>query len=53
MGILMERHRITDKEAFDRLSTASQSLNMRLKDVADQVVLTGEGSPDRPIETPA
>jgi GAF domain-containing protein len=46
MGILMERHRITDKEAFQRLSLASQSLNVRLKDVADQVVLTGEDSPD-------
>jgi GAF domain-containing protein len=46
MGILMERHRITDKEAFQRLSLASQSLNVRLKDVADQVVLTGEDSPN-------
>jgi GAF domain-containing protein len=48
MGILMERHSITDKEAFQRLSTASQRLNVRLKDVADQVVLTGEDSPDEP-----
>ena len=46
MGILMERHRITDKEAFARLSVASQDLNIRLKDVADQVVLTGEDAPD-------
>lgn len=48
MGILMERHGITDKEAFNRLSMASQSLNVRLKDVADQVVLTGEDSRDGP-----
>lgn len=52
MGILMERHGITDKEAFQRLSTASQSLNVRLKDVADQVVLTGEDSPDAPGQEP-
>lgn len=48
MGILMERHGITDREAFQRLSTASQSLNVRLKDVADQVVLTGEDAPAEP-----
>lgn len=48
MGILMERHGITDKEAFHRLSTASQGLNVRLKDVADQVVLTGEVAPGEP-----
>ena len=45
MGILMERHGITDKEAFQRLSAASQNLNVRLRDLADQVVLTGEESP--------
>jgi AmiR/NasT family two-component response regulator len=45
MGILMERHRISDKEAFQRLSAASQNLNIRLKEVADQIVLTGEDSP--------
>ena len=48
MGILMERHGITDREAFDRLSTASQNLNVRLKDVAEQVVFTGEDSPENP-----
>ena len=42
MGILMERHRITDDEAFQRLAMASQSLNVRLRDVAEQIVLTGE-----------
>jgi AmiR/NasT family two-component response regulator len=48
MGILMERHGITDRDAFDRLSTASQNLNVRLKDVAEQVVFTGEDSPESP-----
>lgn len=42
IGILMERHRITDKEALQRLQTASQTLNVRLKDLAKQIVLTGE-----------
>jgi hypothetical protein len=44
MGILMERHRITDREAFQRLSVASQNLNIRLREVAHQIVLTGEDS---------
>jgi GAF domain-containing protein len=44
-GILMERHGITDQEAFDRLSWASQHLNVRLSEVAERVVFTGE-SPD-------
>lgn len=42
IGILMERHRITDKEAFNRLSKVSQNLNVRVKDIADQIVLTGD-----------
>jgi GAF domain-containing protein len=46
MGILMERHRITDREAFQRLSLASQNLNVRLKDLANQIVFTGEDSPE-------
>ncbi|WP_406829757.1 GAF and ANTAR domain-containing protein [Pedococcus sp. KACC 23699] len=52
MGILMERHRITDQEAFHRLSAASQNLNVRLKDVADQVVFTGEESQRQADATP-
>ena len=42
MGILMERHRITDKEAFARLALVSQHSNVRLKDVAADLVHTGE-----------
>jgi putative methionine-R-sulfoxide reductase with GAF domain len=41
-GILMERHRLTADQAFDRLSAASQSLNLRMAAVAEHLTATGE-----------
>lgn len=41
-GILMERNRITADEAFGRLVRASQHRNLKLRDVADHLVRTGE-----------
>lgn len=41
-GILMERERITADQAFDWLRRASQRLNVKLRDVADSLVETGE-----------
>jgi GAF domain-containing protein len=41
-GILMERERITSAEAFDILRHASQHLNRKLRDVAQDLVDTGE-----------
>jgi GAF domain-containing protein len=45
LGILMERERITANQAFDILRRASQHLNIKLRDVAQNLVDTGE-SPD-------
>jgi AmiR/NasT family two-component response regulator len=45
LGILMERERITADQAFDILRKASQHLNIKLRDVAQNLVDTGE-SPD-------
>jgi hypothetical protein len=45
LGILMERERITADQAFDILRRASQHLNVKLRDVAQSLVDTGE-SPD-------
>jgi GAF domain-containing protein len=45
LGILMERERITADQAFDILRRASQHLNIKLRDVAQNLVDTGE-SPD-------
>ena len=44
-GILMERERITPDQAFDILRRASQHLNMKLRDIAQHLVETGE-APD-------
>lgn len=41
-GILMERERITANQAFDVLRRASQHLNRKLREVAENVVETGE-----------
>jgi GAF domain-containing protein len=46
-GILMERHKIKEDEAFTILTHASQRTNMELRDVADELVRTGAvPSPD-------
>jgi hypothetical protein len=41
-GILMERERITAEQAFDLMRRASQHMNLKLRDVADRLVQTGE-----------
>jgi hypothetical protein len=41
-GILMEREGITANEAFDILRRASQNLNVKLREVAQNLVETGE-----------
>jgi GAF domain-containing protein len=50
-GILMERERISANQAFDVLRRASQYLNIKLREVAQTLVDTGErpdtGPPDR------
>jgi GAF domain-containing protein len=42
MGILMERERITAEQAFDVLRRASQHLNLKLREVAQNLIDTGE-----------
>jgi AmiR/NasT family two-component response regulator len=46
-GILIERHKLTQDQAFTELSRASQNTNIRLRDVADELVRTG-ALPERP-----
>lgn len=41
-GILMERERISATQAFDVLRRASQHLNRKLRDVAQDLVDTGD-----------
>lgn len=40
-GILMERHRLTAALAFDRLRTASQNRNIKVREIAGRIVDTG------------
>jgi hypothetical protein len=51
-GILIERERITADEAFDVLRRASQYMNVKLREVAETLVETGEsprtGAPPTP-----
>jgi len=41
-GVLMERHRTDSAEAFARLVAASQRLNIKVRDIAEVVVRTGQ-----------
>jgi GAF domain-containing protein len=40
-GILMERHRLTADQAFQALAQVSMRTNRKVRDVAEQLVLTG------------
>jgi AmiR/NasT family two-component response regulator len=40
-GILMERHKINENDAFTMLIHASQRTNIKLRDVAAELVRTG------------
>ena len=42
LGILMEREKISADQAFDILRRASQHLNIKLREVAQNLVETGE-----------
>lgn len=41
-GILIATHKITSDEAFDLLRRDSQNLNLKLRDIADHVIQTGQ-----------
>lgn len=41
-GILMERHKVTADQAFDLLVRVSQQRNVKLRDIADDLVRVGE-----------
>jgi AmiR/NasT family two-component response regulator len=38
----MERHRFTEEQAFDQLRDLSQRRNAKLRDLADQIIYTGD-----------
>ena len=55
VGVLMERHKLTPDLAFDRLHEASSLGNIKLRDLAEDVLYTGEsplGSSRKPAARP-
>jgi hypothetical protein len=50
-GILMERERVTGEDAFSMLRRASQHMNLKLREVAETLVETGE-MPDAAHDDP-
>jgi AmiR/NasT family two-component response regulator len=42
----MERNRVTADEAFDMLRRASQQVNRKLRDLAEDIASTGEEPPN-------
>jgi GAF domain-containing protein len=44
-GILMERHKVTADEAFDRLRQTSQGMNIKVRQLADRLTATGDSTP--------
>lgn len=48
LGILMAQQAVTSEEAFAMLRTSSQTLNRKLRNVADDVVYTGDLPPGPP-----
>jgi AmiR/NasT family two-component response regulator len=47
-SILMERRKFTEDQAFTELSRASQHTNIKLREVADELVHTGALPERRP-----
>jgi GAF domain-containing protein len=46
IGIIVNRYRLTEDQAFDLLRVQSQTSNRKLRDVADDIILTGAFSED-------
>jgi response regulator NasT len=49
-GILMERHAIDEKQAFDRLRDQARRTNRKVTDIAEAVVLSVHLLPAQPVE---
>lgn len=52
-GVLIERHKLTPDQAFRMLSDASMHTNRKVRDLAEDLVLTGELAVARPKRTTA
>ena len=48
LGVIMAQERCTSAQAFDVLRSASQNRNVKLRDVARQIVIRVSGEPPQP-----
>lgn len=48
LGVIMAQERCTSAQAFDVLRSASQNRNVKLRDVAREVVSSVSGEPPEP-----
>ena len=48
VGVIMGQERCTQDKAFAALRTASQNRNVKLRDIAHEVVLSAGGEPPKP-----
>ena len=51
IGILMAMHRLNEEQAFDLLRVASQHTHVKIRDVAEDIILTG-AVPSWPVRRP-
>lgn len=53
VGILMARYRLREDEAFGALRRASQNSHRKIREIADEIVYTGDLVPPVPASGPA
>ena len=49
IGVIMAQERCTQGRAFDLLRSASQSRNVKLRDIAAAIVTSVSGEPPQPL----
>jgi len=42
VGVLMSRHKITERQAWERLTRTSQNSNVKVRDLAEKILYTGD-----------
>lgn len=52
IGVVMTERKVSDVDAFEVLRKTSMDLNRKLRDVAEQIVLTGDATTSRTAEAP-
>jgi transcriptional regulator with GAF, ATPase, and Fis domain len=48
VGVLMSRHKLTERQAWERLTRTSQNTNVKVRDLAETILYTGDLPERRP-----